>query len=100
MKLDAELLQKTIDKLYNQMRRKLAQKYSTDHTVYKKLNESVLSFKNSIPLIIQLKNGSITDRHWEKLTGLTGKKFEVSIKTMTLNQVFDMKLEKYEEEVE
>lgn len=64
LKLDAEQLQKIIDKLYNNMRRKLAQKYSTEHTVYKKLNESVLSFKNSIPLIILLKNGSITDRHW------------------------------------
>ena len=99
MKLDAEQLQKIIDKLYNQMRRKLSQKYSAEHTVFKKLNESILSFKNSIPLIIQLKNGSITDRHWEKLMALTGKKFDVSIKTMTLNQVFDMKLEKFEEEV-
>ena len=46
------------------MKRKLATKYSSEHTVYKKLNEAVTSFKNSIPLIILLKNGSVTDRHW------------------------------------
>ena len=97
MKLDAEQLQKAIDKLYNQMRRKLSQKYSPEHPVYRQLNERILAFKNSIPLIILLKNGSITDRHWGKLMSLTGKKFEASIKTMTLSQVFDMKLEKYEE---
>ena len=96
MKLDAEQLQKSIDKLYNQMRRKLSQKYPHEHSVYRQLNESILAFKNSIPLIIQLKNGSITDRHWEKLMKLTNKKFEASIKTMTLKEVFDMKLEKHE----
>lgn len=92
MKLDADQLQKAITKLFNHMARKLSQKYSNDHPVYRKLYERISSFKNSIPLIIQLKNGSITDRHWEKLMGLTGKKFDVSIKTMTLSQVFEMKL--------
>jgi dynein heavy chain len=38
MKLDAEQLQKAIDKLYNHMRRKLAQKYSNEHPVYRQLN--------------------------------------------------------------
>ena len=64
MKLDADQLQKAITKLFNQMARKLSQKYSNDHPVYRKLYERISSFKNSIPLIIQLKNGSITDRHW------------------------------------
>ena len=50
--------------IFNHMKRKLATKYSSEHTVYKKLNEAVTSFKNSIPLIILLKNGSVTDRHW------------------------------------
>ncbi len=64
LKLDAEQLQKAIDKLFNHMKRKLQNKYSADHSVYKKLLESITSFKNSIPLIILLKSGSVTDRHW------------------------------------
>lgn len=64
LKLDAESLQKAIDKLNTHMKRKLQNKYSAEHPVYKKLSESITSFKNSIPLIIMLKNGSVTDRHW------------------------------------
>lgn len=82
------------------MKRKLQNKYSSEHPVYKKLLESITSFKNSIPLIILLKNPSVTDRHWEKLMNLTGTKFESSIKTMTLAQVFEMKLERFQEAVE
>jgi dynein heavy chain len=44
-----------------------------------------------------LKNGSITDRHWEKLMKQTGNVFEVSIKTMTLDQVFALNLQRHEE---
>jgi dynein heavy chain len=77
------------------LKRKLGQKYN-GNIVYNQLYEKVLAFKNSIPLIIQLKNGSITDRHWEKLMKLTGNTFEVSIKTMTLDQVFSLNLQKYE----
>lgn len=98
--MDADLLQKSVDKLFNTMKRKLQNKYSSEHPVYKKLLESITSFKNSIPLIILLKNPSVTDRHWEKLMNLTGTKFESSIKTMTLAQVFEMKLERFQEAVE
>ena len=98
VKLDAEQLQKVFDKLFNTLKRKLSQKYS-GNIVYNQLYEKVLAFKNSIPLIIQLKNGSITDRHWEKLMAKTGNNFEVSIKTMTLDQVFALNLQKYEETV-
>jgi dynein heavy chain len=62
-KLDADLLQKSFDKLFLQMKRKLSQKYA-DNSVYRQLQEKIVAFKNSIPLITQLKNGSITDRHW------------------------------------
>jgi dynein heavy chain len=96
VKLDAEQLQKVFDKLFNTLKRKLSQKYS-GNVVYNQLYEKILAFKNSIPLIIQLKNGSITDRHWEKLLRQTGNVFEVSIKTMTLDQVFSLNLQKYEE---
>lgn len=79
------------------MKRKLQNKYSSSHPVYQKLLDSITSFKNSIPLIILLKNPSVTDRHWQKLMSLTKTKFESSIKTMTLSQVFEMKLERFQE---
>lgn len=80
------------------MKRKLGQKYN-GNIVYGQLYDKVSAFRSSIPLIISLKNGSITDRHWEKLMRQTGNVFEVSIKTMTLDQVFALNLQKYSEVV-
>lgn len=74
------------------LRKKLSQKY-TKNPIFEKLSAKIIAFRESIPLITQLKSGSITDRHWEKLMKETGKKFEVSIKTMTLEQVFALNLQ-------
>lgn len=60
----------------------------------------ITAFKDSIPLIGKLKSGSITDRHWDKLMKETGKKFESSIKTMTLEQVFALNLQTVPDKVE
>lgn len=80
------------------MKKKFAQKYQKN-PVYIKLFERTEEFKKSTPLITQLKSGSITDRHWEKLIKETGKKFEVSTKTMTLEQVFALQLHNFAEKV-
>lgn len=67
MKLDAELLRKSFDKLFLTMKRKLSTNYqpnSLGYGVYTQLNDRIVSFKNSIPLIEQLKNPSVADRHW------------------------------------
>ena len=60
--------------------------------MYLKLAQRVQEFKESIPLIQSLKNGAIMDRHWEKLMKETGKKFEINLKTITLEQVFALNL--------
>ena len=80
------------------MKRKYSKKY-TNNPVYKMLEDKIQSFRNSIPMIILLKNGSVTDRHWSKLMNQANCKFQVSIKTMTLDQVFALHLEKHEEAV-
>ena len=78
MKLDAELLRKSFDKLFLTMKRKLSTNYQSNslgYGVYTQLNDRIVSFKNSIPPIEQLKNPSVADRHWEKLVKLTGSKW-------------------------
>ncbi len=67
MKLDAELLRKSFDKLFITMKRKLSTNYqanSIGYGVFTQLNDKIVAFKNSIPLIEQLKNPSVADRHW------------------------------------
>ena len=101
-KLDAELLKKSFDKLNLHMRKKLSSHYTPStlgYGVYTQLNEKISDFRKSIPLIEQLKNPSVGDRHWEKLVKLSGSKWDSTVKTMTLDQVFTLKLERFEEEV-
>jgi dynein heavy chain len=75
MKLDAELLKKSFDKLNLHMRKKLSNNYTPQtlgYGVYTQLSEKITDFRKSIPLIEQLKNPSVGDRHWEKLVKLSG----------------------------
>lgn len=75
MKLDAELLKKSFDKLNLHMRKKLSNNYTPQTLgfgVYTQLSERISDFRKSIPLIEQLKNPSVGDRHWEKLVKLSG----------------------------
>jgi len=49
------------------MRKRFSNAYpsgSLGYGVYTQLNEKIVAFKNSIPLIEQLKNPSVVDRHW------------------------------------
>jgi len=67
MKLDADQLKKSFDKLFVTMKRKLSNNYpsnSLGYGVFTQLNEKIVAFKNSIPLIEQLKNPAVGDRHW------------------------------------
>jgi len=68
---------------FDKKRKKLARQYE-DNLVFMKFSKTVIEFKESIPLIQQLKSGSVTDRHWNKLMQETGVKIEGSIKMLTL----------------
>lgn len=89
-KLDAETLRVGADE-FDKKRKKLSRTYE-ENRVFKKIAEKITKFKDSIPLIQQLKSGSITDRHWAKLMKETGVTLEGNIKTLTLEQVFALNL--------
>lgn len=96
-KLDAETLRIGADD-FDKKRKKLSRTYE-ENKVFKKIAERITKFKDSIPLIQQLKSGSITDRHWAKLMKETGVQLEGNIKTLTLEQVFALNLQDYPEKV-
>jgi len=60
-KLDAEVLRVGSEE-FDKKRKKLARQYE-DNLVFMKFSKTVIEFKESIPLIQQLKSGSVTDRH-------------------------------------
>uniref|UniRef100_A0A8C2AG99 Dynein heavy chain 10, axonemal-like n=1 Tax=Cyprinus carpio TaxID=7962 RepID=A0A8C2AG99_CYPCA len=52
-------------------------------------------FKESIPLLLDLKNEALRDRHWKDLMERTGTSFEMNPNTFTLENMFSMELHKY-----
>jgi dynein heavy chain len=82
--------------------RKLQNKLpNPDHIApFVKLRNTIVGFKDSLPLIQQLKIPAIQERHWKKIMEETGKDLgEINFKTMTLSKVFELELQNYEEQV-
>jgi dynein heavy chain, axonemal len=92
-KLDSDLL-KTGSERFDKRRRVLEPEFK-EHPTFQKLAAKIIEFKQSIPLIQMLKGASITERHWEKLMKETKQKFELNIKTITLEQVWHCSMKIY-----
>lgn len=43
-----------------------------------KLEELMKAFKNSVPLMVELKNEALRERHWNQLMEKTGESFHLS----------------------
>ncbi|KAL0979348.1 hypothetical protein UPYG_G00183960 [Umbra pygmaea] len=52
-------------------------------------------FKESLPLLLDLKNEALRDRHWKELMERTNTSFDMNPDTFTLENMFAMELHKY-----
>ncbi|XP_069475795.1 dynein axonemal heavy chain 10 [Ambystoma mexicanum] len=59
------------------------------------LESKMKEFKESIPLLLDLKNEALRGRHWQDLMAKTGTSFEMNPDTFTLENMFAMELHKY-----
>ncbi|GMI47335.1 hypothetical protein TrCOL_g3071 [Triparma columacea] len=96
--LDVDVLQEGISALEKKCRK--FNKEGKETATFKNLETCVLDFKESIPLIVNLKNDAMKLRHWEKLMEVTGVKFEMNPKTLTLQNIFAMELNQFQVEVD
>jgi dynein heavy chain len=64
------------------------------------LRETIVGFKESLPLIEMLKSPAIQDRHWKRIMEETGKDLgDINLKTLTLSKVFELELQNFEDKV-
>jgi dynein heavy chain, axonemal len=63
--------------------------------VFDKVGDAISKFKQSLPLISDLKNDALRERHWKKLMKVTGKSFDLDPKSFTLGKVFQMNLAEF-----
>lgn len=63
------------------------------------LEVRVRDFKDTLPLLADLKSDALRPRHWKKLMQTTGTTFDTNPTTFTLGKVFEMELHKYAETI-
>ncbi|NXX13493.1 DYH10 protein, partial [Podargus strigoides] len=61
------------------------------------LETKMKAFQDSIPLLLDLKNEALRERHWQDLMEKTGTSFEMTTETMTLENMFAMELHRHSE---
>ena len=94
--LDIKKLVKSTESFISRLKKL---KYLRELAVYTKVEETVESFKSSLPLIQDLKSDALRKRHWETLMKETGITFDMDPKTFTLANLFAMELHKFSEAI-
>ncbi|KAK6624941.1 hypothetical protein RUM44_011805 [Polyplax serrata] len=64
------------------------------------VEQKMKEFKNTIPLMVELKNEALRERHWKQLMEKTGQTFDMSPDRFTLENMFAMEIHKYTDIVE
>ncbi|MEE6504167.1 hypothetical protein FKM82_005082, partial [Ascaphus truei] len=93
--LNVQVLQDGIDGFLKAFRKLSKEVRSLPVAFY--LESKMKEFKASIPLLLDLKNEALRDRHWRDLMVRTSTSFELNLETFTLENMFAMELHKYAE---
>ncbi|KAM4891097.1 dynein axonemal heavy chain 10 [Sylvia borin] len=93
--LDVRILQEGTEG-FQKVLRKLPRKVR-GQPIAVQLDKKLKAFLNSIPLLLDLKNKALRERHWEDLMEKTGTRFEMKTETFTLENMFAMELHKHKE---
>ncbi len=95
--LDVELLKEGVDKAEKEIKK--LPKDLKELSKYKAYELVVVNFKESLPVIVNLKNDAVKEAHWQQLEELTGVSIG-DVKTITLGKIFSMELSQYGEDVD
>uniref|UniRef100_A0ABI7Z6S1 Dynein axonemal heavy chain 10 n=2 Tax=Felis catus TaxID=9685 RepID=A0ABI7Z6S1_FELCA len=90
--LNVQFLQEGIDSFLRSLRR-LPRQVRNLSVAYH-LEAKMKDFKDSVPLLLDLKHEALRDRHWKELMEKTGVTFEMT-ETFTLENMFAMELHKH-----
>jgi dynein heavy chain, axonemal len=66
-----------------------------DCDVYSNLKDRVNQTKRSVPLLIDLRNSAMRERHWNQIIDLIGKPFDPKSAEFTLDMILDLSLDQH-----
>lgn len=91
MGLQAQTMLKNLNKVSREVKEK------TDWTICGYLKERIETFKRTMPLIQDLKNPAMRERHWQQLRGEVQKPFDHNSPEFTLEKIIEIGLDQYSE---
>ncbi|XP_064889438.1 dynein axonemal heavy chain 10 isoform X2 [Columba livia] len=91
--LDVQVLQDGIEGFLKALRKLPKQVRSMPVAFH--LEAKMKAFRDSIPLLLDLKNEALRERHWQELMERTGTRFEMTTETFTLENMFAMELHRH-----
>jgi len=96
--LDIQVLMKGADDFEKECKR--FPKELKEIYTFKTVEARLANFKESLPLVVNLKNDAMKQRHWIKLMDVTKVTFDTTLKTLTLSNIFSMELHRFTADVE
>ncbi|XP_054248884.1 dynein axonemal heavy chain 10 [Indicator indicator] len=91
--LNVQILQEGIEGFLKALR-KLPKQVRSMPVAFQ-LERKMKAFRESIPLLLDLKNEALRERHWQDLMEKTGTSFEMTTETFTLENMFAMELHRH-----
>jgi len=76
-----------------------SQKAMTENEVPKIWGASVAQFKNTLPVVIALRNKALKQRHWEMITSMIGQELELEDEEFTLGKLLNMGVDQHMEAI-
>ncbi|TPX37396.1 hypothetical protein SeMB42_g06902, partial [Synchytrium endobioticum] len=95
--LDVTVLNKGIE-VFSTRLRKMASSLK-QLPPYNVVAGQIMAFKDSVPLLQDLKSEALRERHWRKLMEVTGHPFDMAADTFTLEKLFAMNLADHTAEI-
>jgi dynein heavy chain len=62
-------------------------------------SDTVKKFKDTLPVVVDLRNKALEERHWEVITALIGKKLDLDDENFTLGDLLEMGVDKHMEQI-
>jgi dynein heavy chain len=97
LKLDGSEIEETVQKFSKRLL-KLGKEIK-DWEVFTVLKERINQTKRTIPLLLDLGNPALRDRHWNEVMDLVGKTFSHNGNSFTLDTIFELGLDQYTETI-
>ncbi|CEL99773.1 unnamed protein product [Vitrella brassicaformis CCMP3155] len=96
--IDVETIQKEIQ-VYNKVALQ-SEKAMPENPVVFQLKDVVINFKNTMPVVLALRNKALKERHWTKINELIGQTLELDNEDFTLGRLLEMGVGQYTEDIQ